>query len=459
MINKKLTLLFVSFIYATQLYSQISLSVGGATFGRDATGFNKPTIKTYHVQTGSYSVVDEDPQNIPQLIFNIGGFINVGNPSLYGLSLGAKFRKDELGEFTANYNMPLENLIYGPSAETPIPATNYVTEFTFFKYLNTQIKEKRERIALNSFQGRGFRTTVNLYTVIPIPVTISIGARAGLNVSAGSMSFGNTAVNQFSQLTGSIGFARTKMVRTVIDFTDLGICGSTRTTTLFADILFAPMQKEQSIMTVRDEDTFQDVSSITHPTKIPLGLRVGVTKYRGSLRGRGGYSSTIELGYKPTFGTRNNGLYLMWGYSLYFGFKHNTPKYGHSNSGYTGKYDNDWYEAQIKKDRENRKKKRVLTFPKRLSSEDQKAEIKKVQDEADALAAAEDEANKKAGKKVIKKAKRKVPAKKSSKKKSSSKKKKSSSKKSSSKKKSSSSKSKTLPKKKTNGARANTYGR
>ncbi len=304
------------------------------------------------ITTGSYKVLEDNTENMPHLMVHANAHLDMSFPGSAGFMVGAKYWDSALGEFTF-----LAKRYKGGFIEdelNPLYTKNYMDiEGCFSKYIVNRKKDITLRLPLRSISGANIR--VSLYADFPTTKTILSGPRAGLIYRSGSgVTLNEEAlVQRYNQVSVFAGYSRTKMVRFMEDFTDIGITGRSKTTTIYADAVFAPIQSQTSI-TMNYDSTKQGYPAVKL-AKIPFGFRVGVSRFNSVFAGRWGFQRTTEIGWRPTYGSLENGIYVQMNFGIYIGYKHNQKKYKIQTKMTGDYYDMDWYEKEKKRAKDRRK--------------------------------------------------------------------------------------------------------
>lgn len=352
-------LLLLVFTGLYQASAQVSVSVSTS----------RPKITYHRMTSGTYSVLDEDPEGLPQLFLGGGIHLNISpgaydifDDQPYGLNFAGSYRLPEFGEVYGNFSKQVD--LFGLSDMDPSFAPNHTEiEGGLMKYIKTYEKQAAERIDLTSFNT--YSRIVQVYMAMKVPATISYGPRLGFisRNSRNIMLDENISMSKANQGTFYLGFGRTKRVREVINFTKIGVRNSNRTVNYYFDVMFAPMQKEKTVLmsTVEDPNTgdLLNVQNTYHPAKSPLGFRMGLTRYEGNLSGKFGIGSTMELGWRPTFGGFNKGLYFSYSYRIMFGLMGSAKhiEKGPRIKAKDSYYNYDWYAREYQAARDKRKRK------------------------------------------------------------------------------------------------------
>lgn len=310
---------------------------------------------SFEVYDGSYRVLEENTNNMPHLMVHANLHLDMSSPGCAGYMAGAKYWDENQGEFTflakRYINGGYEGLDVNPYSNS------YFLDFegSYMYILGNKKKDITLKLPLRAIHGPDLR--VGLWARFPTTKTILTGPRGGViyRGASGLTEGYDKILQKGTQVTAFIGYGRTKMVRFMEDFTDIGITGRSKSAHIYADVMFAPVMSQQSI--IMNFDSAKNAYPSTQLAKVPFGFRVGVSRFNSCFAGRWGFQRTTEIGWRPSYGDKFNGFYVQMNWGIYIGYKHSQKKYNIKTKMTGEYYDLDWYEKEAKRRKANRKAK------------------------------------------------------------------------------------------------------
>lgn len=327
MVDHRRNLLSVKYFGISLLSTVIFLSLGNPAFAQKKRQTKQELMESIKP---NYDVLENDPEKLPNLTYGFELGSSVGQEWTFGAGASIFYRMPNFGEFNLKAftaaNVWYDSYNYYNELQPRYSANEVELNFTRYYKQN-----KKEIITRFTLKGLGTVGNTSYYLVgwFPEPKTIDVGWRVGLSNRVGAgyfardpKTFNQVTVRDYSQFSVFAGWASTSRRTLSVDYQGVGIIFDHGMRQRYFDVFLAPFQHANAFDETgqfSDSTGFYYTYQPVQLAKIPFGFRAGFTMYKPwGQRARVARTTSLEFGYRPTFGEFSNGIFfnVRWGFSI-----------------------------------------------------------------------------------------------------------------------------------------------